>query len=110
MSATMMPPGGPPPLPPIPGLIPQGMRPMGMQLGSEQMLAFLLPPKTDTSAPVENSDDHLPAALRPYAAGLRPASSRPARRGSRRSSSSGWQDGRRDRGGRAVLLPSGAEL
>ena len=60
-------------MPPIPGLVPQGMRPMGMQLGSEQMLAFLLPPKTDTSAPVENSDDQLPAALRRYAAGLRPA-------------------------------------
>jgi hypothetical protein len=59
-------------MPPIPGLIPQGMRPTGMQLGSEQMLAFLLPPKRDDTPP-DNSDDGLPPGLRPYAAGLRPS-------------------------------------
>lgn len=63
----------PPPLPPLQGLVPHGMRPTGLALGSEQMLAFLLPPKKDTDAPPEDSDNQLPPALRPYAAGLRPA-------------------------------------
>ncbi len=63
----------PPPLPQLPGLVPQGMRPTGMQLGSEQMLAFLLPPKRDVEAAPNDSDEQLPAQLRPYAAGLRPA-------------------------------------
>jgi hypothetical protein len=44
-----------------------------MQFGSEQMLAFLLPPKRDANAPVDNADDALPIGLRPYAAGLRPS-------------------------------------
>jgi hypothetical protein len=62
---------GPPPMPQIPGLVPQGMRPAGMQLGAEQVLAYLLPPK-DTEADTD-TDDQLPAGLRKYAAGLRPA-------------------------------------
>jgi hypothetical protein len=45
---------------------------MGMQLGAEQMLAFLLPPKQDNEPP-DSSDDQLPPQLRKYAAGLRPA-------------------------------------
>ena len=70
MGGTM---GGPPPMPPIPGLIPHGMRPTGLQLGSEQVMAFLLPPKTDDTDPQPDSDEQLPASLRRYAAGLRPA-------------------------------------
>jgi hypothetical protein len=62
---------GPPPMPQIPGLVPQGMRPAGMQLGAEQVLAYLLPPK-DSEADID-TDDQLPAQLRKYAAGLRPA-------------------------------------
>ena len=53
------PPGGPPPMPQIPGLVPQGMRAAGMQLGSEQVLAYLLPPKRDGDAPVNDSDEQL---------------------------------------------------
>ena len=68
---------GPPPLPPIPGLIPQGMRPMGFAAPSEQVMAFLLPPKDDQNDPQPDSDDQLPQQLRKYAAGLRP-SARPA--------------------------------
>jgi hypothetical protein len=60
-------------MPQIPGLVPQGMRAAGMQLGSEQVLAYLLPPKRDGDAPVNDSDEQLPAGLRKYAAGLRPA-------------------------------------
>ena len=60
----------PPPLPPIQGLMPQGLRPTGMQLGSEQVLAFLT--KQPQRVP-DDSDADLPNELRPYAAGLRPA-------------------------------------
>jgi hypothetical protein len=60
----------PPPLPQIPGLLPGGMRPTGMRLGSEQVLAFLM--KQPQRVP-DDSDDGIPAELRPYAAGLRPA-------------------------------------
>jgi len=63
--------GGPPPLPPIQGLVPPGMRPMGLQLGQEQVQAFLLPPK-DEDLP-DDPDQALPSGLRRYAAGLRPA-------------------------------------
>ena len=70
-------PNMPGPLPHIPGLIPQGMRPVGFNLQSEQMLAFLLPPKDDGNDPGPDSDDQLPQQLRKYAAGLRP-SARPA--------------------------------
>ncbi len=59
-------------MPQIPGLVPHGMRPMGLALGAEQMLAFLLPPKDDPDAP-DDSEGHLPPQLRKYAAGLRPA-------------------------------------
>jgi len=62
--------GGAPPLPPIPGLLPAGMRPTGLQLGSEQVLAFLLPALLDTTPP--DSDKALPPELRRYAAGLVP--------------------------------------
>jgi hypothetical protein len=66
-------PNSPPPLPPITGLIPHGMRPTGLSLGAEQMLAFLLPPtRADGDIPPD-TDQQLPASLRPYAAGLRPA-------------------------------------
>jgi hypothetical protein len=69
-----MPPGnGPPPLPPIQGLIPQGMRPLGLNLRAEQMLAFLLPPARDDGDPPPDSDQSLPPSLRRYAAGLRPS-------------------------------------
>ena len=64
-------PNGPTPLPPIPGLIPHGMRPsLNTTFPSEQMLAFLLPPKHDEDPP--DSDQSLPSGLRKYAAGLRP--------------------------------------
>ncbi|HEY2419138.1 MAG TPA: hypothetical protein VGH84_14535, partial [Steroidobacteraceae bacterium] len=62
-------PGGPPPMPQIPGLMP-GLRPMGMNLGSEQVLAFLLKQRETESG---DSDEGLPPELRAYAAGLRPA-------------------------------------
>ena len=62
--------GGPPPLPNIPGLVPRGMRPMGLNMPSEQMLAFLVKAPADTVPP--DSDEGLPVSLRPYAAGLRP--------------------------------------
>ena len=65
-------PTGPPQLPNIPGLIPQGMRPTGINMPSEQMMAFLLPPKRHPNDPPPDSDENLPAQLRPYAAGLRP--------------------------------------
>jgi hypothetical protein len=61
----------PPPMPPIQGLIPPGMRPQPMTLGQEQVQMFLHPPKDDS--PPEDTDDQLPLALRRYAAGLRPA-------------------------------------
>ena len=91
MSATMMPPPGAPPmpggpmqagllapssqsyptpLPPIPGLIPQGIEPVN--IGREQVAAFLLPPLDDVDRPLDPDDD-LPPGLRRYAAGLRPA-------------------------------------
>jgi len=89
MSATMMPPAPsgaagvpmasgllapstasyPPPMPPIPGLIPQGIEPV--MLDRNRMAAFLLPPLDDDIPP--DTDDTLPAGLRRYAAGLRPA-------------------------------------
>jgi hypothetical protein len=61
----------PGPLPPIPGLVPDGMRPTGMRLGSEQVLAYLL--RQEQPEVPDDADDDLPAALRPFAAGLRPA-------------------------------------
>jgi hypothetical protein len=63
---------GPPALPNIPGLIPQGMRPIDIGTTGDQMMAFLLPPKRHPSDPPPDSDESLPATLRPYAAGLRP--------------------------------------
>ena len=63
---------GPPPLPNIPGLIPGGMRPTGMHLGQEEVIAVLLPKRDENDLP-DDPDDDLPASLRPYAAGLRPA-------------------------------------
>jgi hypothetical protein len=71
MSPPMLLPGIPPPLPPLQGLIPPGaMRPTGLSLGSEQVLAFLMRAKEPDP---DDSDDALPAGLRAYAAGLRPA-------------------------------------
>ena len=61
----------PPPLPPLPGLIPGGMRPTGMELGQEHVLAILLP-KRDDEIPDDETED-LPAELKAYAKGLRPA-------------------------------------
>src|SRR5207344_2300442 len=58
-------------------LLPHGMRPTGLALGAEQMLAFLLPPSRDPDALQPDDDQLLPSSLRPYAAGLRPAA-RPA--------------------------------
>ena len=72
MSAGTGMPGGIPPLPPIQGLVPSGMQPQGMQLGSEQMLAYLVPQRADTHPPDDDLD--LPSQLQRYAAGLRPAS------------------------------------
>ena len=48
------------------------MRPTGINMPSEQMMAFLLPPKRGQNEPPPDSDENLPAQLRPYAAGLRP--------------------------------------
>ena len=63
---------GPPPLPQLPGLVPPGlMRPTGLNLGSEQVLAFLM--KNPKEPDPEDSDAALPPGLRAYAAGLRPA-------------------------------------
>lgn len=64
--------GRPPPLPQIEGLVPGGMRPTGLQLGSEEVIAVLLPKRREEDMP-ENPADELPPSLRPYAAGLRPA-------------------------------------
>ena len=66
-------PGAPgiPPIPPMQGLMPPGMQPQGMQLGSEQMLAYLVPQRPDTHP--DDPDHDLPAQLQRYAAGLRPA-------------------------------------
>jgi len=61
----------PPPMPNIPGLFPGGMRPTGMELGQEQVLAILLPKRHD-DIPDDETED-LPAELKPYAKGLRPA-------------------------------------
>jgi hypothetical protein len=61
-----------PPLPPVPGLMPPGMRPTGMRLGDEELIAILLPPRDDTDLG-EDPADELPQSLRRYAAGLRPA-------------------------------------
>ena len=70
--AQMLPPGVPPPLPPLPGLLPPGgMRPTGMHLGSEQVLAMLM--RQDRPEEPEDPDASLPSGLRRYAAGLRPA-------------------------------------
>lgn len=63
--------GGAPPLPPIPGLEPRDIMPLGLDMASEQMLAFLLPAVLDPSH-LPDSDDDLPPQLRRYAAGLRP--------------------------------------
>ena len=62
----------PPPLPQIPGLIPGGggMRPTGLEMGSEHVLAMLM--KAPTRVPPD-SDEGLPPSLHPYAAGLRPS-------------------------------------
>ena len=58
---------GPPPMPPLPGL----MRPVEQGPSINQIMLQLLPKRdTDTA---DDTDDHLPAALRPYAAGLRPS-------------------------------------
>lgn len=62
---------GPGPMPNIPGLFPPGMSPTSLNLGQEQVKAFLLPPKGDDDPP--DADDELPTPLRRYAAGLRPA-------------------------------------
>lgn len=67
------PPAQPPAPPRIPNLTPPGIRPTGIPLASEQMLAFLLPPKEDGDAPPPDPDDALPPSLRQYAAGLRPS-------------------------------------
>ena len=62
--------GGIPPLPPLPNLVPSGMQPQGLNLGSEQMLAYLVPqPRADIP---DDPDQNLPPSLRRYAAGLRP--------------------------------------
>ena len=63
---------GPTPMPNIPGLIPGGMRPTGMHLGSEEVIAVLLPKRDDDDLG-EDPDEELPKGLRSYAAGLRPA-------------------------------------
>ena len=63
--------GGPiPPLPPLQGLVPSGMQPQGLNLGSEQMLAYLVPQQADLHP--HDPDQDLPPNLRRYAAGLRP--------------------------------------
>jgi len=70
----MLPPGllgnQPPPIPNIPNLVPQGMRPQPLESGSEQMIGYLVgrpqPPDPD------DPDNALPSPLRQYAAGLRP--------------------------------------
>jgi hypothetical protein len=61
----------PPALPQIPGLEPRDMMPLGFDLGSEEMLAFLLPALLDPDRPPD-SDANLPPQLHRYAAGLRP--------------------------------------
>ena len=61
---------GPPPLPNVPGLVPQGMPPTGIRLGDEQVLAFLT--RQEQPDTPEDSDQELPPALRRFAAGLRP--------------------------------------
>ncbi len=63
-------PGGPPPMPNIPGLMPQGMRPTGMTLGSEQVMAFLQ--RQPRYVPPDSDDNGLPEGLHAYAAGLQP--------------------------------------
>jgi hypothetical protein len=60
-----------PPLPNLPGLIPPGLRPTGMRLGSEQALMMLR--KVPRDIIQRDEDQDLPAQLRGYAAGLRPA-------------------------------------
>ena len=60
----------PPPLPNVPGLVPQGLRPTGMQLGQEQAMMVLLPRRT-AEIPDDDTAD-LPAQLQPYVKGLRP--------------------------------------
>ena len=65
-------PGAIPPMPPIPGLMPSGMQPQGLNIGSEQMLAYLVPQRPDTHP--RDTDLDLPPAMQRYAAGLRPAS------------------------------------
>src|SRR5215471_11988773 len=68
-------PGVPPPLPNVPHLIPPGLRPTGLTLGAEQMLAYL-----EMGKPAEpaDSDTGLPQQLIPYAAGLRPTPKPPS--------------------------------
>ena len=70
LSPMGMPQGIIPPLPPLPNLVPSGMQPQGLNLGSEQMLAYLVPqPRADVP---DDPDQGLPPNLRRYAAGLRP--------------------------------------
>jgi hypothetical protein len=70
LSPMGMPQGIIPPLPPLPNLVPSGMQPQGLSLGSEQMLAYLVPqPRADVP---DDPDQGLPPNLRRYAAGLRP--------------------------------------
>ena len=57
-------------MPNIPGLMPQGMRPTGMTLGSEQVMAFLQ--KQPRYVPPDSDDNGLPEGLHAYAAGLQP--------------------------------------
>jgi len=60
----------PTPMPPIPGLMPAGIRPVGLELGDSQILAFLR--RAEEQEP-DDSEEGLPGALKPYAAGLRPS-------------------------------------
>ena len=61
----------PPPMPHIPGLMPDGMRPTGMTLGNEQVMAYLV--RQPSPKVPDDSDADLPPGLAPFAAGLRPA-------------------------------------
>src|SRR5262252_3565340 len=65
----------PPPLPPVPHLVPPGLRPTGLSIGAEQMLAYLEVGKPDGPPDV---DSGLPPQLQRYAAGLRPTPKPPS--------------------------------
>jgi hypothetical protein len=56
----------PPPLPPLPTLL----RPTGSPISQAHVMMQLIAPKRDDIPPDDNSD--IPAAIRPYAKGLRP--------------------------------------